>query len=90
MCSATNPSRCSSLSDSSGGCGGPFAEELQRCLAAAEIALFIQRGSVDDELLATAWYLHGVGSARVSLGPPCPAWPPWATSGPCGPTRLSA
>ncbi len=46
----------------------PSAEELQRRLAAAEIALFIQRGSVDDELLATAWYLHGVGSARVSLG----------------------
>ncbi|MQA24500.1 MAG: DEAD/DEAH box helicase [Micromonosporaceae bacterium] len=45
----------------------PSAEELQRRLAAAEIALFIQRGSVDDDLLATAWYLHGVGTARVSF-----------------------
>jgi DEAD/DEAH box helicase len=45
----------------------PSAEELQQRLAAAEIALFLQRGSVDDELLATAWYLHAVGSARVAL-----------------------
>ncbi len=43
------------------------AEDLQQRLAAAEIALFLQRGTVDDELLATAWYLHAVGSARVAL-----------------------
>lgn len=45
----------------------PSAEELQQRLAAAEIALFLQRGSIDDELLATAWYLHAVGSARAAL-----------------------
>jgi hypothetical protein len=45
----------------------PSAEDLQQRLAAAEIALFLRRGAVDDELLATAWYLHAVGSARVAL-----------------------
>ncbi len=45
----------------------PSAEELQHRLAQAEIALFLQRGAIDDELLATAWYLHAVGSARVAL-----------------------
>jgi hypothetical protein len=45
----------------------PSPEELQRRLAVAEVALFIQRRRVDDELVATAWYLHGVGAARVSL-----------------------
>jgi hypothetical protein len=45
----------------------PSAEDLQERLAEAEIALFVQRGSVDDQLLATAWYLHGVGTARPSL-----------------------
>ncbi len=46
----------------------PSAEELQQRLAAAEIALFLQRGTVDDELLATGWYLHAIGSARAALG----------------------
>ena len=46
----------------------PSTEELQHRLAQAEIALFLQRGAIDDELLATAWYLHAVGSARVALG----------------------
>ena len=45
----------------------PSAEDLQHRLAQAEIALFLQRGAIDDELLATAWYLHAVGSARVAL-----------------------
>lgn len=45
----------------------PSPEELQRRLAEAEIALFIQRGAVDEDLLATAWYLHGVGAARAAL-----------------------
>lgn len=51
------------------GQGGMFPppEEVQRRLAEAEIALFLQRGAVDDELLATAWYLHGVGTSRASL-----------------------
>jgi hypothetical protein len=53
------------------GVGGMFPppEEVQRRLAEAEIALFLQRGAVDDELLATAWYLHGVGTARESQHP---------------------
>ena len=42
----------------------PSPEELQRRLAEAEIVLFIQRGAVDEELLGTAWYLHGVGCGR--------------------------
>jgi DEAD/DEAH box helicase len=45
----------------------PSAEELQRRLAEAEIALFLHRGSVDDDLLRTGWYLHGVGTVRPSL-----------------------
>jgi hypothetical protein len=45
----------------------PSPEELQRRLAEAEIALFLRRGAVDEELLGTAWYLHGVGTARASL-----------------------
>jgi hypothetical protein len=45
----------------------PTAEALQQRLAATEIALFLQRGAIDTELLATAWYLHAVGSARVAL-----------------------
>ena len=51
------------------GAGGmfPSPEEVQRRLAETEIALFLQRGAVDDELLATAWYLHGVGTTRASL-----------------------
>jgi hypothetical protein len=51
------------------GVGGmfPTPEEVQRRLAEAEIALFLQRGAIDDELLATAWYMHGVGTARETL-----------------------
>lgn len=45
----------------------PSPEELQRRLAETEIALFLRRGTVDEELLGTAWYLHGVGTARASL-----------------------
>ena len=45
----------------------PSPEELQRRLAETEIALFIQRGAAGEELLATAWYLHGVGTVRESL-----------------------
>ena len=46
----------------------PSAEQLQERLASAEIAMFLQRGAIDDELLATAWYLHAVGSTRPALG----------------------
>jgi hypothetical protein len=51
------------------GAGGllPSAEDLRSQLAEAEIALFLGRGQVDDQLLATGWYLHAVGSARRAL-----------------------
>ena len=45
----------------------PTAEDLQERLANTEIQLFLGRGTVDDELLATAWYLHAVGSVRPAL-----------------------
>lgn len=45
----------------------PSPEELQRRLADAEVELFLRRGAVDDDLLATAWYLHAVGTTRVAL-----------------------
>lgn len=45
----------------------PTAEDLQRRLAEVEIAVFLQRGAIADELLAAGWYLHAVGSARVAL-----------------------
>ncbi|MEK7424784.1 MAG: DEAD/DEAH box helicase [Actinomycetota bacterium] len=45
----------------------PTAAELQDRLAEAEIEMFLQRGSIDDGLLATAWYLHAVGSVRPAL-----------------------
>ncbi len=45
----------------------PTPEELQAKLAEAEIALFLGRGSIDDDLLATAWYLHAVGSTLPNL-----------------------
>ena len=51
------------------GVGGllPSAEDLRTQLAQAEISLFLGRGRVDDQLLATGWYLHAVGSARQAL-----------------------
>ena len=45
----------------------PTAAELQDRLADAEIEMFLQRGRIDDGLLATAWYLHAVGSVRPGL-----------------------
>lgn len=45
----------------------PSAEELQERLAQAEIALFLGAATIDDEVLATGWYLHAVGSARREL-----------------------
>jgi hypothetical protein len=41
----------------------PSAEELQRLLAEAEVALFAQQPRVPEDLLATAWYLHGAASS---------------------------
>lgn len=45
----------------------PSPDELQERLADAEVEMFLRRGSIDDDLLATAWYLHAVGSARPTL-----------------------
>ena len=45
----------------------PTAEELQALMAEAEVRLFINRPEVNEELLTTAWYLHGVASASISL-----------------------
>ena len=45
----------------------PSPEDVQNRLAQAEIAMFLQQGAIDDGLLATAWYLHAVGSARPVL-----------------------
>ncbi|MGH3245452.1 MAG: hypothetical protein ACRDOI_04450 [Trebonia sp.] len=45
----------------------PSPEEVQHCLAEAKLAQFLQRVTVDDELLATAWSLNGVGTTRESL-----------------------
>ncbi|MGA1827299.1 DEAD/DEAH box helicase [Microbacterium sp.] len=42
--------------------GLPSAERLQELLAQAEIALILDRPFIDDKLLKTAWYLHGVAS----------------------------
>lgn len=41
----------------------PSAEELGRLLAQAEISLFIRQPQLPDDLLVTAWYLHGIASA---------------------------
>jgi hypothetical protein len=45
----------------------PTAEEVQQRLAETEIALFVGNGNVDEDLMATAWYLHAVGAARPQL-----------------------
>lgn len=45
----------------------PSPADLQQRLADAEIEMFLGRGRIDDELLATAWYLHAVGSVRPAL-----------------------
>lgn len=50
----------------------PTSEELGGLLADVEVGLFIRQPSIPEELLATAWYLHGVASAEdaVDLYPP--------------------
>lgn len=45
----------------------PSATELQQRLADAEIEMFLRRGTIADDLLATAWFLHAVGSVRPAL-----------------------
>lgn len=46
----------------------PSATELQRRLADAEIELFLSGGEIADDVIATAWYLHAVGTTREALG----------------------
>jgi len=41
----------------------PTVEELTALIARVEVRTFIEPTDVDDELLRTAWYLHGVASA---------------------------
>src|SRR5437762_1882519 len=51
-----------------GGVAGlPNPGELAALLANAEAALFRGAQEIDDEVLATAWYLHSVGSALPAL-----------------------
>lgn len=45
----------------------PTPEELQQALARAEIDLFMDGAEVADDLLASAWFLHSVGTAREAL-----------------------
>lgn len=45
----------------------PSAEELAVMLAQAEISLVTGSGSISDELVATGWYLHAIGSASTRL-----------------------
>lgn len=53
--------------------GLPTAEELQRLMADVEVQLLLRRPEIGQELLDTAWYLHGVASVsearrRYTLG----------------------
>ena len=41
----------------------PSPEQLRTLMAAAETQLFINQREISDELLHTAWYLHGVAAA---------------------------
>lgn len=45
----------------------PSPEELQQLLADTEIHLFIGDAEMSDDLLASGWYLHAVGSAWQAL-----------------------
>jgi len=47
--------------------GLPTTEDLMEQLASTEVALFRGEQRVSDELQATAWYLHSVGSALPAL-----------------------
>ncbi|MDB5059556.1 MAG: superfamily helicase, partial [Chloroflexi bacterium] len=42
--------------------GLPTPEDLQRRLADAEVQLFRRQTTIPDDLLETAWYLHGIAS----------------------------
>lgn len=42
----------------------PTVDELTALIAEVEVRTFIEPTAVDDDLLRTAWYLHGVASAE--------------------------
>ncbi|AGB26822.1 superfamily II helicase (plasmid) [Mycobacterium sp. JS623] len=53
--------------------GLPTPEELQQLMADAEVQLLLRQSSIDQQLIDTAWYLHGVASIdqarqRYTLG----------------------
>ena len=53
--------------------GLPTSEELQQLLADAEVQLLLRQSRIDQQLIDTAWYLHGVASIdqarqRYTLG----------------------
>ena len=45
----------------------PSPEDLARLLAEAEIALVTESDEISEDLLATGWYLHAIGSASARL-----------------------
>lgn len=45
----------------------PTPEELRDKLAEAEIALFLHHTTRDEELTATGWYLHAVGTTSSAM-----------------------
>lgn len=46
----------------------PTVEELTALIAEVEVRTFIEPTDVDDTLLQTAWYLHGIASAEQAEG----------------------
>ena len=44
----------------------PTVDELIDLIAAVEVGAFARADDVDDQLLQTAWYLHGVASASLA------------------------
>lgn len=44
--------------------GLPTAEELQQLMADVEVQLLLRRAEIGQELLDSAWYLHGVASVN--------------------------
>lgn len=44
----------------------PTVEQLIDLIAAVEVGAFARADDVDDQLLETAWYLHGVASASLA------------------------
>lgn len=53
-------------SDSTGQAALPSPADLQRLLGDTEASLFLAQHNLPDELLRTAWYLHGIASADAA------------------------